>query len=143
MKRFWISIAAAAMSWPVAAQDLALDDVERWLSGYQEAWETRDPAAAARLFTADARYFETPWSLPFDGRSAIADYWASVTADQRDVEFEFEIVAVNAATAVARWSAGFELASTGTAIALDGVFILEFETAETVGELREWWVLKP
>lgn len=126
-----------------AMAQLAAADAQRWLDGYEQAWETRDGEAAGALFTTTARYFETPWSAPFDGRQAIVDYWQGVTADQRNVDFSYELVAVNGMTAVARWHAQFELTSNDAALELDGVFILQFATTDAVAELREWWVLKP
>jgi hypothetical protein len=143
MKRSSITIAALMLCLPAAAQQPSRPAVEQWLDGYGAAWESRDPAAAARLFTTDALYYETPWSEPFAGSGGIADYWMSVTADQRNVEFDYELIALNADTAVAHWTASFELASSGATLALDGVFVLTFESAQQVSELREWWVLRP
>lgn len=143
MTRLWLILAAVFVSQTAVAQEVSRAAVTRWLEAYETAWETRDPAAAGRLFAADARYFETPWSEPFEGSSGVRDYWAGVTLDQRNVQFEFEIVAVNGSTAVARWNAEFELTSSDTPIAIDGVFILQFDSPDTVGELREWWVVRP
>src|SRR6185436_2064267 len=47
----------------------------QWLRAYQAAWEGRDPAAAAGLFTGDARYFWTPLVPPAQGPRAIAAAW--------------------------------------------------------------------
>ena len=89
----------------MAARQLTPSALESWLARYEQAWEQRDPAQAAALFTADAPYHETPFDPPKAGRAGIRDYWATVTADQRNVDFESEIVAVNGQTGVARWSA--------------------------------------
>jgi hypothetical protein len=80
-----------------------------------------------------------PFDAPKAGRAGIEDYWATVTADQRDVEFESKVVAVNGSTAVARWSASLTSAASGARIELDGVFILEFDASGLCSELREWW----
>ena len=143
MKRTLFLLTALLLGCSAPAQELSHDDVDRWLRGYESAWETRDAAAAAGLFTDDARYFETPWSEPFAGRAGIAEYWRGVTADQRDIDFEYEIIAISGATAVAHWNAAFGLASSGAELALDGVFVLEFSAPGRVSELREWWVLRP
>jgi len=85
--------------------------VEAWLARYEEAWEQRDPALAAALFTEDAAYHEMPFDAPKAGRAGIREYWATVTADQRNVDFNAHVVAVNGRTAVARWSASLSSAS--------------------------------
>jgi hypothetical protein len=46
---------------------------------------------------------------------------------------------VNGKTGVAHWSAKFRAASTGSAIELDGVFVLEFDASGECTSLREWW----
>jgi len=114
--------------------------LEAWLTRYKNAWETKDAAAAAALFTDDALYFETPYAEPFRGRQAIADYWTRVTADQRDIEVTVQPLGVLASgIAVARWRATFNLISTGAEVELDGVFLLEHADREHCAVLREWW----
>ena len=125
-------------------QARALDPValETWLKKYGAAWQSRDPAAAAALFSADASYHEMPFDPVKQGRAAIQDYWRTVTADQREIRFESKIIAVNGNTGVAHWKATFKLQSTGATIALDGVFVLEFSESGECSSLREWWHVK-
>jgi hypothetical protein len=114
-------------------------DVEKWLARYEQAWEQRAPDLAAELFTENAAYHEMPFDAPKAGRAGIRDYWATVTADQRNVDFDSHVVAVNGQTAVARWSATLKSASSGVRVELDGVFVLTFEDSALCSELREWW----
>jgi len=136
--------AACLLALAFTAQARALDDasLQAWLQKYAAAWESRDAAAAGLLFTADASYHEMPFDPPKQGRAAIQDYWKTVTADQRDIQFESKIVAVNGNTGVAHWKATFKVQSTGATIALDGVFVLEFDASGQCKSLREWWHVK-
>ena len=127
-----------AMS-PAQARPLNSAALTAWLSAYGAAWQTRDAAAAGKLFTADASYHEMPFDAPKAGRAAIEEYWRGVTADQRDVVFKSEVVAAHGKTGVAHWSAKFKVASTGATIELDGVFVLEFDATGFCSALREWW----
>ena len=110
-----------------------------WLDAYRAAWENRDPDAAARLFTADARYYETPYAEPFKGPDGVREYWARVTADQRDVRFTSEVVGIADGIGVATWNVHFTVASNGAAVQLNGVFLLQFGTSDSCKVLREWW----
>jgi hypothetical protein len=123
----------------MSAQPLTVAALEAWLARYEQAWEQRDPAQAATLFTNAASYHEMPFAAPKAGRSGIRDYWATVTADQRDVDFQSHVVAVNGRTGIARWSASLTSASSGVHVELDGVFILQFDDSGLCSELREWW----
>jgi len=122
-----------------AAMNLTAQDLTRWLESYGRAWETRDADRAASLFTPDATYRETPFADAFEGREAIRGYWSRVTADQTDIRFAFDIVSANGSIGVAAWSSRFRTISGGAAVELNGVFVLEFDGAETVRSLREWW----
>ena len=113
--------------------------LDSWLQSYGAAWEGRDGTAAVALFTPDALYQETPHAEPLRGRTAIAGYWATVTADQADIEFDFSILAVSGRTGIAEWSARFRSVSGDVPVELNGVFVLEFAPDGLVRSLREWW----
>jgi ketosteroid isomerase-like protein len=134
-----LALVLAAATPPAQAKSLNSAALTAWLAAYGAAWQTRDPAAAGKLFTADATYHEMPFDAPKAGRAAIEDYWRGVTADQRDVVFRSEVISTQGKTGVAHWSAKFKVASTGATIELDGVFVLEFDATGACSGLREWW----
>jgi len=125
------------------AEPLTTAALEKWLAGYERAWESRDAAGAAELFTPTAAYHEMPFEAPKVGQAGIREYWSAVTADQRDIDFKSQVVAVNGQTGVAHWSATFTTASTGAHVELDGVFVLAFDASGRCSDLREWWHLRP
>jgi ketosteroid isomerase-like protein len=121
------------------AQELTSATVESWLARYERAWEARDAGLAADLFSENASYTEMPLAPPMVGRAAIRDYWTTVTADQREIEFESQVLAVDGNTGVAHWHAEFKLESSGARVTLDGVFVLTFDSSGRCESLREWW----
>jgi uncharacterized protein (TIGR02246 family) len=129
-------------AFPATAQQLDRAALERWLAGYEQAWETRSADRAAALFTPDGRYHEMPFDAPKQGRASIREYWSAVTADQRNIDFTYDVVAIDGERGVAHWHAKFEAASTGAMLELDGVFVLTIGTDGLCRELREWWHLK-
>ncbi|MCM3879873.1 MAG: nuclear transport factor 2 family protein [Vicinamibacterales bacterium] len=133
----FLSLAAVAAQ----AKYPTTETVDSWLARYGAAWEARDPSAAGALFTVTAKYAETPFDPPKQGRAAIEEYWRTVTADQRDIKFDWKVFAVNGYVGVAHWSAKFRLESTGAVIELDGMFVLEFspENPDQCSALAEWW----
>jgi ketosteroid isomerase-like protein len=139
VRPFLIAGLLAGFTGSVAAKPPTVATLEAWLQRYGAAWETRDAAAAGRLFTADANYFEMPFDAPKKGRAGIEEYWRGVTADQRDIHFEARAISVSGNTGVAHWSAKFRLQSTGATLELDGVFVLEFDASGACSSLREWW----
>jgi ketosteroid isomerase-like protein len=120
--------------------ELTREHLTKWLDDYKAAWENRDAEAAGRLFTPDARYFETPFSSPFVGAAGVRDYWRDITKEQRDIRFTYQIVSVTGASAVVHWTSRFVWA--GVPVELDGMFLLDFDRAGLCSVLREWWLKK-
>ena len=83
----------------------------RWLERYGDAWERKDTDAFTDLFTADARYYWTPFQRKI-GREAIAEAFRGAVANQR---------------------------ATGKAVDLDGVLIVTYGPDGRCSEFREWW----
>lgn len=110
-----------------------------WLTAYGQAWETRDPEAAARLFAEDARYYETPFDEPFVGLAAIRDYWADVPKLQTDIAFHYEVLSVKRNVGVARWQASFKRIQSQNQIQLDGILIVTMKDARRCRVFQEWW----
>lgn len=110
-----------------------------WLDAYKAAWEARDPAAAATLFTADAHYHEMPFDAPIEGTDGIAAYWATAVAGQKDVLFTYEILACTGDRGLCHWHCAFTGIPGGAAIDLDGIFRCRFADVDHVSHFREWW----
>ena len=114
-------------------------DLDRWLETYGRAWIDRDPDAAARLFTEDVTYHETPFDEPARGIEGVRRYWAENTDVQREVRFRHEILALEGSRAIARWWAGYVRPATNVRAELDGIFLLEFAPDGRCRMLQEWW----
>lgn len=121
---------------------LTMRELSSWLEAYGEAWESRDADAAAEIFSDDATYRVTPYEEPHIGKDGVRNYWAGVTENQRNIQFEHRAISVTGNTGVAHWLAAFEVEPDGTKIELDGIFVLEFDEDGKCRQLREWWHLK-
>ena len=113
-----------------------------WLEGYKRAWEERDPAQAAALFTDEASYREAPFDPPMIGRAAIEAYWAGAVAGQKDVQFTYEVLACRGNEGISSWHAAFTGVPGGEAIDLDGIFRCRFHDGGLVSALEEWWHIR-
>lgn len=110
-----------------------------WLDRYGHAWERRDPAAAADLFTEDALYYETPFDEPFAGRAAIRDYWTDVPRLQTGISFSYEILSVQEKVGIARWWAEFQRIGSGHRVRLDGIMVVTMAENGRCRLFQEWW----
>ncbi len=117
-------------------------DFQSWLRGYKRAWESRDSAAAAALFTTDAEYYWTPFDPPQAGRVEIAAAWEGAVLGQKDITFEYEVLAVAGGRGIARWHTRLTSVPQGEKVELDGILIAEFASPGQCCTFREWWHLR-
>jgi hypothetical protein len=137
-------------------------DIDSFMQGYQAAWEARDDAMFAALFTPDGEYHNTPFAVQ-RGHAQLRDYWQRVKL-QDDVRLSYEVLAASPGRGVARWHVTYQVASeelfriwarsTGTHQAdrqpgdplprmiLDGVLLAEFDGA-LCARCRLWWHSMP
>ena len=137
-----LSVSGLMTTNAIAQQGLTNAKLESWLKDYEEAWETLDANKAAQLFTKDATYQDDPYKDPHQGREGIHQYWSTVTADQKDVDFTFEVLSVAGDTGIVHWHSEFTQVSSGSTIILDGIFVLDFSQQGLCQSLKEWWHLK-
>ena len=100
-----------------------------WLRAYQAAWQGKDLAAAAKLFSDDARYYWTPLVPPQKGPAEIAAAWEAAITQQRDIRFTFDVFGVSGATGMATWRADFVRVPDQFRVRFEGVLSAEFASA--------------
>ena len=112
---------------------------ESWLEKYGNAWRSRNPRAAADLFTDEGTYQVTPFVEPMRGRAAIYEYWSHVAETERDIQFGYEVLALTPDAGLARWWASFLIAPQRLQTKLDGIFLISLGADGRCQSLREWW----
>jgi hypothetical protein len=137
-------------------------DIERFMLGYQAAWEGRSPALFCKLFAQEGLYHNTPFAVQ-RGHAQLAAYWHRVEL-QEDVQLRYEVLASSPGAGIAHWHVTYRVASeelfqiwaasAGThqvarkpgdplpRIALDGVLQARFE-GDLCQECRLWWHSMP
>jgi hypothetical protein len=118
------------------------DEFSSWLDAYGRAWESRDPVAAADLFSDNAAYHETPFVEPMRGRAEILAYWSHIERSQGRIRFGYEILAVSDSNGIAHWWASFTRVPEATQVKLDGIFVITLNAEVQCTTLREWWQRK-
>src|SRR5262245_35842589 len=113
-------------------------EFDRWLSAYKNAWEGRDPQAAADLFSNDAEYYWTPLDPPALGPAGVAAAWEGAVSQQRDITFTYAILAMTERGGIARWRADF-IRTPNVKTCIEGILTTEFAAPRKCRIFREWW----
>lgn len=115
------------------------DSFKAWLELYGKAWIEHNPKLIRDLFAQDAKYFEKPFSAPFDGIDSIIQYWQGVVQTQKDVSFQYKILAVNQDLGIAHFTASFLRSPNNTHVKLDGIFLVRLDSQNKCTSFAEWW----
>jgi hypothetical protein len=118
---------------------LTREHFDAWMAAYGAASANNDPRASAELFSEDARYYESPFDEPLVGREAIYRYWAAGAQHLADKCSTYELLALRNNLGIARWQARFVVSATGVTMALDCIFVAEFDDHGRCRCFREWW----
>ncbi|HLW94772.1 MAG TPA: nuclear transport factor 2 family protein [Solirubrobacteraceae bacterium] len=113
--------------------------VQEWLAGYARAWEERDAAAAAALFSEGSSYLDQPFGDAYRGRDGVSEYWSGVTATQERVAVRIgePVVAADQRRAAAEF--WVTMLNGGAEVTLTGILFLRFDADGLCEELREAW----
>jgi hypothetical protein len=113
--------------------------IQEWLAGYARAWEERDAAAAAALFTEDSSYRDQPFGDAYTGREGVSEYWSGVTSTQEQVSVRIgePVVAADQRRAAAEF--WVTMLNGGAEVTLTGILFLRFAPDGLCEELREAW----
>lgn len=111
-----------------------------WLDAYKQAYEARDPEAAAKLFSRDATYQWGPFGELLRGPDEIRERWARAVGDARESSFRFdyEVLGITESLGFARWTASADVPEKRRRFLFDGVFAVSLR-GSLCRELREWW----
>jgi ketosteroid isomerase-like protein len=108
--------------------------VEAWIQEYERAWRTAGIQPLTALFTEDATYRMSPYQEPARGPDEIGALWERErTGPEEEFEMDWEIVAVEGDTAVAR----IEVAYAGGTEYRD-LWIARFTPDGRCREFEEW-----
>lgn len=125
-----------------ALHTLTYEHFRRWILSYSHASEQNDPQASCELFAPDARYYESPFDAPMIGRDALFEYWKKGAQTLKDKISCHEILAVHNHLGIARWRSRCTAVKSGKHLALDCLFVVEFNDEGLCQTFREWWHMR-
>ena len=111
-------------------------DVQDWMEGYIEAWNSNDPQDIGRLFTAEARYYTTPHRKPWQGRQEIVSSWLNHKDEPDEFEFHYEILGLDGQRGFVRgWTTYIKEAK-----AYSNIWVITLTESGECQEFIEWWM---
>ena len=119
---------------------MTLEDLDRWLDVYGRAWERHDVDGFVNCYADDAVYHWGPWSEPLRGHAAIRAATERAIAEQEDVHFGHEPLAITPdGRGIARWWVSIKVKGEDTVEENEGIFLVTLDGNGKCTDFREWW----
>jgi len=113
-----------------------------WFQKLGEAWTERDPHQAANLFSKDVEYYESVFDSPCENWDKVLNLWKVVPTNQKDVTFDFEIIATKNDLAVANWKVTRTLLPTNQKQIIEGIFVIKLNDEGRCNYFKQWRAVK-
>ena len=111
-------------------------DVQAWIEGYVQAWNTNDPEDIGRIFAPEAQYYTAPYRQPWAGREQIILGWLGRKDDPGTFEFRYQILGVDQKTGFVRgWTKYFSPPKQ-----YSNLWVVRLNEQGQCEEFVEWWM---
>ncbi|MDP2860787.1 MAG: nuclear transport factor 2 family protein [bacterium] len=111
---------------------------QHWLEKLGKAWSGLNPEAAAHLFSKDVEYYESATKSPCESWDNVSDLWKIISTNQKDVAFDFDILAVSKNICVANWRVKRVLLPQNTKQKIDGIFVFKLDEDGLCNYFKQW-----
>ena len=113
-----------------------------WFNEFGKAWTERDPHKIANLFSKDVEYYESVFDSPCESWESFLDLWNVVPKNQRDITFEFQVIAAENDLAVANWQVSRTLLAANQKQMIDGIFVIKLNDEGRCKYFKQWRAVK-
>jgi hypothetical protein len=122
---------------------MTTDDFRRWMDAYGASWIAQLPATKKAIFTENASYMYTPFHELIQGVDAIIAYSENSARLQKDIQFDYKILAVTEEYGISRWRAQATWRRTLQRIRFDGIYQVFLNPEGKCYRFDEWWHSDP
>jgi len=116
-------------------------DFKVWLKKFGESWSRRNPKTAS-LFSRDCKYYESALGEPCKSWDDIFKLWLVVPENQKDVAFNFQIIAFSDNTCAANWRVTRTLLPSKEKQIIDGIFQISLNKQGLCNYFKQWRTVK-
>lgn len=118
---------------------MSREEFDKWLIGLKNAWESKNPQAAADLCAENVLWYETPFGKPLRTKQEIFDEWQTVPNDQKNIVVSYEILVTTDKFGIAHWGATFTRIPSEEKAHLDGVYKVLLNDENLCTEFHQWY----
>lgn len=111
---------------------------EKWTKDFMDSWKDLDWKRTLELLAKDVAYYENPIDKPCSNFEEVTNLWNVVADNQKDIEYQFEIVAFNEETCIVNWQMTRVMTKTNQKQEIDGVFQISLDENGLCKFFKQW-----
>ncbi len=117
---------------------MSSEKFQDWLKHLGEAWSNLDAESAANLFSKDVEYYESALANPCENWDKVYELWKVIPINQKEVNFDFNILATSDNLCVANWRIKRTLLPQNTKQKIDGIFVFKLNENGLCNYFKQW-----
>ena len=111
---------------------------EKWTKDFMDSWKDLDWKRTLELLAKDVAYYENPIDKPCSNFEEVTNLWNVVADNQKDIEYQFEIVAFNEETCIVNWQMIRVMTKTNQKQEIDGIFQISLDENGLCKFFKQW-----
>ena len=111
---------------------------ENWTKEFMESWKELDWERTLKTLDKEVKYYENPIDEPCKNFEDVINLWNVVADNQKDINYEYEIVAYNDNTCVINWQMTRTMTTNNTKQEIDGIFQISLNEDGKCTYFKQW-----
>jgi len=115
--------------------------VADWCNKLKSAWLDKDFGKIACIFAETSSYYEEPFGEPGTTAGEIKSYWDEIIFQDINCLL-IEPMLVDGNKAILHWYLDYNDTRESAQYVMDGIYAIEFNSANNCVSFKQWWVIK-
>lgn len=111
---------------------------EKWINEFMKSWKQLDQEKTLKIIAEDCKYYENPIDSPCSNFNEIVNLWNVVADNQKDIDYEYQIIAYNDETCIINWQMSRVMTKTNTKQEIDGIFQVSLNDNGKCSFFKQW-----
>lgn len=111
---------------------------EKWTKEFMESWKALDWKRTLKTLDENIKYYENPIDEPCRNFEEVTNLWNVVADNQKDICYEFQIVAYDENTCIINWQMTRTMTKNNTKQEIDGIFQISLNKDGKCTFFKQW-----
>lgn len=118
--------------------DNLFNKYDKWTKEFMESWKDLDWKRTLETLSKNVEYYENPIDKPCTNFKEVESLWNVVADNQKDIEYEYQIVSFNEDTCIINWQMTRVMTKTETKQEIDGIFQVSVNDDGLCTSFKQW-----